>query len=88
MAGGITGALALSKTSKIKANCVDGHCPAAQQDDGEKATLFARVSTVTFAVGGAGVLAGIILAIVQPGATSNEIGWRIGPGSVGYQLRF
>jgi hypothetical protein len=86
--GAITGGLALAAASDIKSRCVDGHCPPEDQAAGDEATVLAHVSTAGFAVGGAGVLVGIILAAVPPGGSSDEVAVSLGPTSAALRVRF
>ncbi len=59
-AGAITGGLAMSAGSAAKEGCNGNVCPTANQDDADHATLMAHISTAGFAVGGAGVVLGVI----------------------------
>ncbi|MBI4951354.1 MAG: hypothetical protein HY908_04930 [Myxococcales bacterium] len=67
--GGVTGGLALAKVDDLKSRCTDGHCPVADQPEADKVPLLGTLSTVGFAVGGAGLLVGIVLAVVRPGGS-------------------
>ncbi|MEM9696424.1 MAG: hypothetical protein AAGA56_28020, partial [Myxococcota bacterium] len=88
--GGVTGALSLARTSDLSAACPDQACPPEQQDTIDDATLFANLSNVGFAVGGAGVLFGVIaLFTIDMPAEAEIAGVRIRPwvGSAGAGLR-
>lgn len=92
IAGGITGGLALSASNDLESRCtapVDGGCdragvddPAGYQSDLDRATILAHVSTASFAVGGAGVVLGLVglLALGDEGPESRAQ-LRLGPGS-------
>jgi hypothetical protein len=60
--GGITGFLALGKKNDLT-DCVAERCPSSQRDTLDSARTMATVSTVGFAVGLAGVGAGVILLL-------------------------
>jgi hypothetical protein len=76
--GAVTGGLALSITGDIEDNCVDGHCLASDQDEGDRAATLATAATVSFVIAGVAAAAGITLMVV-PYATSDEPGaWSAG----------
>lgn len=58
--GAVTGILAFSKASSAKDGCVDNRCPPATHDDIDGSKTFGTVSTVAFALAGAGALVGVI----------------------------
>jgi hypothetical protein len=58
LAGAVTGAIALSESSAITANCRNQHCPESDRARGERAETLATVSTLGFAVGGGALAAG------------------------------
>ncbi len=92
VAGSITGYLALSSFNSAKSNgCIDNRCPPSTYGDLDNASTMATVSTIAFAVGGAGVVAGVIglfvgkpsgeaKAAAHAGATFHP--W-VGPASAG-----
>jgi hypothetical protein len=59
--GAVTGLMTLSKTSTLKDTCTsDGRCPPSSKSDIDGASTTATISTVGFAVGAAGLVAGVI----------------------------
>jgi len=60
IAGGITGALALKKADDVKAACPNAVCSQANKPALDETRTFATISTISFAVAGAGVVVGII----------------------------
>ncbi len=89
--GAVTGILAFSKASAAKEGCVDGKCPPSTHEALDSSRTFGTVSTVAFALCGAGLLVGTIGLFQSktpdaPPATS----WRlhVGPGSLGVSGRF
>lgn len=65
--GAVTGGVSFAKVDDLKDRCVDGHCPASDREEADVAGALGTASTVSFAVAGAAVATGIILAIVRPG---------------------
>lgn len=64
--GGVTGGLALSEKHKADHECPDFNCTPAGLDSVQNGRSLARVSTIGFAVGGAGLAAGLILFLTRP----------------------
>jgi len=58
--GSVAGGLSLSKTNKAKESCQDNLCRPEAQDDIDSAKTFATVSNIGFAVGGAGIVLGVV----------------------------
>ncbi len=58
--GAVTGVLAFSKASSAKDGCVDNRCPPSTHEDIDGSKTFGTVSTVTFALAGAGAIVGVI----------------------------
>jgi len=58
--GSVTGGLSLSAASDAKEGCVDQACPLDNEPDADRSLTFAHVSTVSFAVAGAGIAVGVI----------------------------
>lgn len=90
IAGAVTGALSLSKTSSIKDNCAGTICPATTAEDISSATTLANVSNISFALGAAGVAVGVVGIFLsgssgdkRPASGSIRVMPAIGPGSVG-----
>jgi hypothetical protein len=97
--GAVTGILSVVRTSDLKAQCEGDVCPASAGADIDSAMLLANVSNVGLAVGGAGVVLGIVgIAISgdggegegeeQGGAARLELAPVIGPGTLGIVGRF
>jgi hypothetical protein len=89
--GSVTGGITLSRVSKLDDQCPDRNCPAAVQDDLDKAELISHVSTVGFVVAGAGVTLGVVGLLFGGASESDQAAavepW-IGPGSAGLRGRF
>lgn len=93
--GGVTGALTLSKAGSVKPQCENGICDPKAKGDLDSATSLATISTLGFALAGAGAVCGVI-GLVLP-RTSSESAlhsterraavW-IGPGSMGVRGSF
>jgi hypothetical protein len=93
--GTATGIMSLNKKSALENECPHGICGPPQHSDYQAANTFALVSTIGFAVAGAGAALAVITVVVghddsaaaAPAATPPESGllvhpW-IGPGSAG-----
>ena len=96
--GGVTGALTLSKAGDVKTQCANGICDPAAKSDLDSASSLATISTVSFAVAGAGALCGVVGLLLprthvdstQSALESQEkraAVW-IGPGGVGVRGSF
>ncbi len=93
--GGVTGALTLSKAGTVKAQCERGICDPAARNDLDGATSLAMISTIGFAVGGAGLVCGVVgLLLPKTRAESalqsspqRSVVW-VGPGSMGVRGSF
>jgi hypothetical protein len=66
IAGGITGGFAIARSNEVAAGCPNQTCPPALHDTLDEANALAIGSTVSFAVGGAG-LAAMIVGLFLPG---------------------
>lgn len=88
--GGITGGVALSKSSDIKDACGGFQCDPSHEDDLDQGEALAHVSTVSFAVAGAGAAVGIIGLVLSDFGGGQEAALvpMIGPGVVGLRGRF
>jgi hypothetical protein len=89
--GSVTGALAFGKAGDVKPQCENGICDPAAESDLEGARTMATVSTVGFAVAGAGALAGIAGLLLprtakEPGARQTSL-W-FGPAGGGIRGTF
>jgi len=86
LAGGITGALALSKANDVKAACPNGVCSQANRTALDETKTFATISTISFAVAGVGAVIGII-GLATGGGSSEpahaHVKPYIGLGSIG-----
>jgi hypothetical protein len=97
LAGTITGALALSKTSSLRDTCGGDVCGPQHEDEVKKAQGLAHGSTVSFAIGGAGVALGVVALLWLSGtedpsgeaddAVASVRPW-VGPGTLGLEGRF
>jgi hypothetical protein len=97
IAGAVTGVLALRKVSDAQKGCTapgpDGlrHCPMNNQAPAETARKLTTASTATFIVGGVGLAAGVVLAVLRPGGGAPAkagVVVDVGPGSIGVRGRF
>jgi hypothetical protein len=88
--GAATGVVTLSEASAIKKKCIGGiHCPADQEAAASNAKALGTVSTIAFALGGAGVVAGVTLLVIRakakptPTTTAATVNVVLGPGTLG-----
>jgi hypothetical protein len=93
--GAVTGLIALSKISEAHDGCTQPdasgvrHCPPGNEAAASSAKTLTVVSGVGFGLAGAGVITGVVLAIVRPGgASSDKVGLDVGPGFVTVRGRF
>jgi hypothetical protein len=94
-AGGATGVLALVKNNEKNKNCPNNKCPTADaKDAGERArkaaVMFGTISTITLAVGGAGVVTGVVLLVTSPSKNppaSTAVALTAVPGFAGFTVR-
>ena len=54
--GAVTGIVALGKASKVDKACTSTHCPPSAKSEVDSGRTFATISTIGFAVGGAGLV--------------------------------
>jgi len=92
--GAVTGVMSLNKKSDLQNECPNGICGPDQHSDYQAANTFALVSTIGFAVAGAGAALAVVTLVVgheepaaAPASAPPESGllvrpW-IGPGSAG-----
>jgi len=70
LVGSVTGVMSLTKSSSLKDQCPDNKCPEYNtpsfQDQLSTAKTLGTVSTVSFVVGGAGILTGILTLVLAP----------------------
>ncbi len=92
LAGLITGALSISKTSSVKssAQCQNGGTLCSPFEDGElgSARAMATVSDVSFLLAGAGAVAGIAGLLVAPSPTRARVEPWVGLGALGLRGTF
>lgn len=96
--GGVTGALTLSKAGDVKTQCANGVCDPTAKGDLDSANSLATISTVGFAVGGAGVLLSVVGLLLPPSHVETsqralQSGERrtsvwLGPGGMGVRGSF
>lgn len=88
LVGSVSGALALSKASTVKDDCVDDRCPPSTHDDIDSGRTWGTVSTVSFIVAavGAGV-GGYVLWSSKPADKTRVEAW-VAPTSGGVRGRF
>ena len=93
--GGVTGIVSLVRTSDVQSQCIQDVCPASSADQIDSAMLLANVSNVGLAVGGVGVVLGIVgIAISDSEAEGDEapppvqVAPMLGPTSFGIVGRF
>lgn len=84
-AGAFFGIRTLSKTSTIDEHCVGSHCDDAGLRANDDAKDSATLSTVTFALGTAALVTGIVLLVTAPSARapSSSRGALVTPGGLG-----
>ena len=94
--GGVTGALTLAEAGSVKAQCANGICDPAVKNDLDSASSLATISTIGFAVAGAGLVCGVV-GLVLPrtkseSALQSSSGRRsavwVGPGGMGMRGSF
>jgi len=93
--GGVTGALTLSKAGTVKNQCENGICDPAAKGDLDSASSLAAISTIGFAVAGAGAVCGVVgLLLPRTKAetalhsTRMRAAVSIGPGGMGVRGSF
>jgi hypothetical protein len=84
--GGITGGLALSDKRTADAQCPKFACSPGGLDAVEHGRAMARLSTVGFAIGGAGIAAGVILFLTRPKADKPSISTDVVVSNAGFAL--
>lgn len=86
--GGITGGMALSLDDELSEPCGDGGCPPSKHGDLEKRDTLAMTTNVLLGVGGAAVVAGVLMLTVFDGgedeaAVDVSLAPSSGPGFAG-----
>jgi len=69
LVGAVTGVFAFSKASSAKDRCDGTRCPPEAHDDVESSRTMGTISTVTFALAGAGAVVGVIGLFSGPSST-------------------
>jgi hypothetical protein len=80
--GAVTGAMAMSKASAIKENCVEEHCRPGDRSNGATAETLATVSTVAFVTAGVAAVGGVVLLWVRPGGPASAVEVTARPGQL------
>jgi len=95
LVGGVTGAMALGKAGEVKPYCENGICDPAAESDLAGARSLATISTIGFAVAGAGVALGIVGLVLPRTKSESALHFTerrtavwVGPGSVGLRGAF
>lgn len=88
LAGTATGILSLNQTAEIKDKyCKQNQCDSSQRNTLQYANTLANVSNIAFAIGGAGVVVGVVGILISGGDKHNAAGPWVRPvaglGSVG-----
>jgi hypothetical protein len=84
--GTITGALSLAQVGTLNSQCKQHVCASTEQGTINSAKTLGVVSDVGFAVGIAGVGAGVVLLIVRPGAPKDSAPPSTGPSASGFSV--
>lgn len=70
--GTVTGLMSMSKVDDIKQDCVGDKCLASRAGDIDDAKSLGNLSTIAFAVGGAGAVAGIVGLVMSRGGSESK----------------
>jgi hypothetical protein len=70
--GAATGVLSLRRVGELRDACPTHHCAPAQQSLIDEGKLFGTISTIGFAVGGAGAVTGLVLILVGNAGSTPE----------------
>jgi hypothetical protein len=93
--GGVTGALTLAQAGSVKNQCENGICDPAAKTDLDTASSLATISTIGFAVAGAGAVCGVVGLLLPRTKAETALHsskgsaavW-LGPGSMGVRGSF
>jgi hypothetical protein len=72
IAGAVTGGLVFAKKSTVEENCEDAVCNAAGLEAADEAETLGMVSNVTLPVGGAALVAGVLMFFLAPDGSSES----------------
>lgn len=70
--GSVTGILAMTKHSELTSGCAEGTCGPDQESNYNDFHTLGTVSTISFAVGGVGVVSGVVLLLIEPRASARR----------------
>lgn len=83
LVGSVTGIMAFSRAGSAKEGCDGSRCPSSTHEDIESSRTFGTVSTVSFALAGAGAIVGVIGLLSAPSekpkTESSALRLQIGP---------
>jgi hypothetical protein len=80
--GAATGAGAIATRGTLDDNCVDTVCNQEGKDAADTTKLLGNISTISFAVGGAALVTGVVLYLIAPNGEDTEASaarWSLGP---------
>lgn len=91
--GSATGSAALAKSAALESDCIEQQCPAGKQGTIDSMNRLSHVSTVSFALAGAGAALGTVGVVLSLASSSPESGQArlslgIGAGFVGVAGQF